>query len=470
MARGSYAFSGLGTRDHTDESFNKNRAVRSVLPADGPRCAAPAMTLPQAEVRRPRLLFLCQTLPYPPDGGVWIRTYHVLRILARTFDVTALCFERSGLGGRQPREQRHHGLEALRAFGAVDAVPVPQTLSRARYVWDHLRSLLSGRVYTRFLYDSREFRERLVSLLARQNCDLIHMDSLDLAGYLPSLGDLPVVCVHHNVESELLARRASVERAGWRRRYLARQARLMEREEREWCRKVTRNVAVSPADAASLASIAPGAAVSIVPNGVDVDEFRPAPGANDRITYVGGTAWLPNLDALDFFCAAILPRLRARRALPRIQWIGAATAKQQQHYYDRFGVELTGHVPDVRPFIRDSICSIVPLRVGGGTRIKILNAWAMGRAVVSTSIGCEGLDATNGSNILVADDPDAFADAVQRVLDDGTLRTELGARARRTVEQTYSWDVIGAFMTDTYLRLVEARNHELTRTAVRAEA
>jgi glycosyltransferase involved in cell wall biosynthesis len=428
------------------------------------------MMLRNAEAPRPRLLFLCQTLPYPPDGGVWIRTYHVLRILARTFDVTALCFERSGLGGRQPLEQRRRGLEALGAFGPVDAVPVPQTLSRARYVWDHFRSLLAGRVYTRFLYDSREFRARLASLLARQHYDLIHMDSLDLARYLPSLGDLPVVCVHHNVESELLARRAALERDAWRRRYLARQARLMEREEREWCGKVTLNIAVSPADAASLGSIAPGAAVSVVPNGVDIDEFQPAPGANDRISYVGGTAWFPNLDALNFFCEAILPRLRARRPLPRIQWIGSATATQQRHYHDRFGVELTGHVPDVRPYMRDSVCTIVPLRVGGGTRLKILNAWAMGHAVVSTSIGCEGLDATDGRNVLVADDPDAFATAVQRVLDDGILRAQLGASGRRTAERTYSWDVIGAAMTDTYLRIAEARNPELARAGVQPEA
>jgi glycosyltransferase involved in cell wall biosynthesis len=303
------------------------------------------------------------------------------------------------------------------------------------------------------MYESRAFRQRLGSMLAEHHFDLVHVDSLDLSAYLPDLQDLPVVCVHHDVESRLLARRAALEGRTWRGRYLAHQARLMEREERFWCRKVTLNVVVSQTDADSIQAIAPGCTVSVVPNGVDVDEFQPAPGSNDRIVYVGGTTWFPNLDALDHFCEDILPRLRAARpAVTRIQWVGFATPEQQRYYRERFDVELTGYVPDVRPYMRESICSVVPLRVGGGTRIKILNAWAMGNAVVSTSIGCEGLDTRDGDNILIADNPDAFAGAVLRVLDDPSLRELLGARGRATAEQVYGWDVIGAGMADAYLR------------------
>jgi glycosyltransferase involved in cell wall biosynthesis len=398
-------------------------------------------------------LFLCQTLPWPPDGGVWIRTYHVLRLLARSFDITALCFERGGRGGRQPADQRRAAVEALGALGRMHVFPVPQTLGRARFLWDHLRSTLSGRVYTRFVFDSRDFRRQLDALLAAERFDLAHVDSLDLSAYLPALAGLPVVCVHHNVESQLLERRAGIGRS-WRGWYLRRQARLMAREERRWCSRVALNVTVSAADAEQLRAVAPDAAFTVVPNGVDVDEFRPGAGAGDRLVYVGGTSWFPNQDALDFFCEAILPRLRAaRRDLPLIQWIGAATPEQQRHYRERFRVELTGHVPDVRPYMRDSLCNLVPLRIGGGTRLKILNAWAMGNTVVSTSIGCEGLDAVDGENLLIADEPDAFAAAVLRALDDAALRRRIGAHARETAERTYSWDVIGGAMTESYLRL-----------------
>jgi len=409
-------------------------------------------------VKRPKLLFLCQTLPFPPNGGVWIRTYHILRLLARAFDVTALCFERGGLAGRQTSEQQRESVRALSAFGTVEVVPLPQTASRARYLWNHVRSILAYRVYTRFMYDSREFRNRLNAILAREHFDLVHLDSLNLSGWIPALDPLPVICVHHDVESALLARRATLNPSPWRRRYLEHQARLMRREERTWCPRVALNVTVSEADAELLQRIVPNAPVAVVPNGVDIDEFRPAPGRHDRITFVGGTAWLPNLDALQFFCEQILPRLRAARPdLPRIQWVGFATPDQQEYYGRRFSVELTGYVPDVRPFMSDSVCNIVPLRAGGGTRIKILNAWAMGNAVVSTTIGCEGLAAKDGDNVLIADEPAAFAKAILRVLDDAGLRARLGRHGRATAEAKYSWDVIGGQMTATYFDVAVGR-------------
>src|SRR4029079_16051437 len=151
---------------------------------------------------RPRLLFLCQTLPYPPDGGVWIRTYHVLRLLAREFDITALCFERAGSAGSA--HDRSSAQKALSQFADVEIFSIPQRHSRVRYVGDHLRSVGRGRVYTTYLYDSRHFRERLLSLLQSTAFDLVHVDSLDLADYLRFMCDVPTVAVHHDIESNLL--------------------------------------------------------------------------------------------------------------------------------------------------------------------------------------------------------------------------------------------------------------------------
>jgi polysaccharide biosynthesis protein PslH len=146
---------------------------------------------------RPRLLFLCQTVPYPPDGGVWIRTYHVLRLLAREFDITALCFER-------PRMDALGGVEAIRKalepFARVEVFAVPQWHSRLRYAYDHVRSTAFRRVYTSYQYDSGAFRRRLARVLDDLAFDLVHIDSLDLANYVPSCGDRPVVCVHHDVQ------------------------------------------------------------------------------------------------------------------------------------------------------------------------------------------------------------------------------------------------------------------------------
>jgi glycosyltransferase involved in cell wall biosynthesis len=400
---------------------------------------------------RPQLLFLCQTFPYPPDGGAQIRTYHVLRLLARAFDVTALCFERTRTCGGASSVAA--GRNALGRFAEVEVLPIPQLHSRFRYAWDHVRSVASRHVYTKYLYESPEFRRRLITLLEARSFDLIHVDSLDLAEYLTHVVGIPVVCVHHDVEPMLLRRRAALERSRWRRAYIRHQAGLRERVERTWCPRVALNVAVSPKDGALLKHIAPEATVAVVPNGVDIDEFHPDDETGDGVAFVGGTTPFPNVDALSYFCQEILPHIARRRPGLRATWIGRASAQEQQHYRERYGVALTGYVEDVRPSMRAAACHIVPIRVGGGTRLKILNAWAMAKPVVSTSVGCEGLAAIDGKNILIRDDPRDFAHAVAAVLDDESLRRRLGAAGRALVEQRYSWDVIGADLIETYQTL-----------------
>jgi len=405
-------------------------------------------------LERPRLLFLCQTLPWPPDGGVWIRTFNVLRMLARAFDVHALCFERTGEGERSGGYSVDAATRALSRYARVETFPIPQAGDRLRFVWDHLRSVASGHVYTRYRYESSAFAERIRALRSEVPFDLVHMDSLDLAVYLPLIGDLPIACVHHNVESALLERRAQVEggAAGF---YYGFQARLMRREERRYTPHLALNVMVSPADREVLLEHAPGARADVVPNGVDVDEFRPEPPqSEDAVVHMGGTNWFPNVDALEHFCEDILPLLRAAGLASPIRWVGSARPEQQAAYRARYDIELTGYLDDVRPAMRDSLCNIVPLRIGGGTRLKILNSWAMGKPVVSTSIGCEGLDARDGENILIRDDPKSFAEAILALRDDVDLRRRIGAAARRTVEEIYSWEVVGARMNDLYRGLL----------------
>ena len=404
---------------------------------------------------RPRLLFLCQTLPYPPDGGVNIRTFHVMRLLARAFDITALCFFR-----RADRPTPAHveaSLAGLGRCGRVEAFRIPQEHDRARLAWDHLRSVARRRTYTIYSYESRAFRRRLLDLLATEHFDLAHLDSLDLVGYLPPIAarGLPVVCAHHNVESELLRRRAAAEGSTWRRLYMAHQARLYEAEERRACAGFALNVAVSDLDREAFGRLAPGARFTVVPNGVDVDGFRPATAGSDGAVFVGGASWFPNRDALEYFSADVLPRLRAGGLDVPVRWVGRASAEDQRAYAAR-GIELTGYVADIRPYVAQAGCFVVPLRVGGGTRLKVLDAWAMGKAVVSTSVGCEGLHAVDGGNILIRDTAEGFAAAVRAVLEDAELRRRLGSAARETAEKEYAWDVIGVPMVESYLSIARS--------------
>lgn len=401
--------------------------------------------------RRPRLLFLCHTLPWPPDGGPWIRTYHILRLLSRAFDVTALCFERAATAGNGVSWDVATGREALGRFADVEVFRIPQRHSRLRWVWDHARSTVLGRVYTTYLFHSREFRRRLTAFVQSGQFDIVHVDSLDLSEYLPALDGLPVVCVHHDIQSALLHRRAGVETNVWRRGYLRYQAVLMEQQERYWCDRIALNVTVSEADAAVLRRIAPAARVAVVPNGVDVDEFSPTDASTgEGLAFAGGAVAFPNPDALAYFCEDILPHLRAVEPHLPVKWIGRASAEQQQYHRETYDVELTGYVPDARPLMSAAACHIVPLRAGGGTRLKILNSWAMGKAIVSTSIGCEGLAAVDGENLLIRDDPKHFAEAILQLLRDPEQRRRLGAGGRATAERLYSWEVIGEAMNAAY--------------------
>jgi glycosyltransferase involved in cell wall biosynthesis len=378
-------------------------------------------------------------------------------LLAQEFDVTALCFERARTSPNGAERDIATSREGLSPLAAVEVFALPHKHSRVRFAWDHLRSAMFGRVYTRYVYDSRPFQRRLAELSRTGDFSLVHIDSLDLARYIPSCGRLPVVCVHHDVESSLLRRRASLDRRWWRRAYFRYQAGLMDAVERHYCERIALNVACSEHDRALLLGAAPRAPVVVVPNGVDDETFRPVESDGDGVAFVGGTSPFPNRDALDFFSGEILPRLRSAGVNSPIHWIGNASAEEQRLYRERDGINLTGYVDDVRPLMGAAACHVVPLRTGGGTRLKILNAWAMGKAVVSTSVGCEGLAARDGDNILIRDRPSDFADAVVDVLRDRRLQRDLGARGRATAENFYSWASIGRPMLDTYLTI--ARGH-----------
>lgn len=414
-------------------------------------------------LNRPRLLFLAHTLPYPLSNGVSLRTYNVLRLLSRRFEVTALCFYRRST--HPTEKQISASLAALREFAEVRAFPIDQEYSRPRFIRDHLASLLGRAPYTTSAHESEPFREALAEALRTGGFDMVHVDSLDLAGYLPMVESLPVVCVHHNVESELLRRRASTERNPIVRAYCAVQARFLRAEERKWGQRVALNVMVSEEDRRLFEELVQGARTAVVPNGVDTEMLRPAVGRDDGLVFVGGYGWYPNRDALEYFAAQILPLIREKIPEISVRWVGWAPEEIQERYRDAFGIDLTGYVDDMRPIVQNAACFIVPLRVGGGTRLKILDAWALGKAVVSTAVGCEGLGASDGRQILVRDDPRAFAEAVCDVVTDPRLREGLGRQARDWAEKCFDWERIGERMFETYETAADQSSRKTGRTA-----
>ena len=402
---------------------------------------------------RRRILFLSQSLPFPPHSGVTNRTYHILRELQHEFDVTLVAFSRRN--HQHDASARSQSAAALQKELAdvMTPVPIDSEWSLFTKLGNHARSLVSREPYVFYEYGGPRFSRQLQDAVDRAAPDLLHLDSMDLYRWLPSLPAVKTSCTHHSIESELLRLRARRIPNRAVRAYMMHQANLMERVERRLCARFDVNIMTSETDAERLRALAPGSRTSAVPNGVNVDYFQPTPlhqVVPGRVTFLGPTYMFPNRDAVQFFLADAWDLVRARCPESTLHLIGKSSPADKNRFQSRPGVMSQGYVPDIRPHFAEAACAVVPIRVGGGTRLKILDAWAMGKAVVSTSIGCEGLKTVDGRNILIRDDPVEFAEAVIKVLSDGELRERLGREGRATVEQTYAWPVIGRQLNSLY--------------------
>lgn len=387
------------------------------------------------------LLFLCQNAPFPPHGGQQIRSLNTLKILSQHFNVATISFFRKAI--HPDSASVASSLDGLSEFTESALFGIPGESSRIRFLFDHLRSLLSPNSYVWTSYQSDDFLNRVKLTLGKSRPDVVHVDSLDLAYYLQYLPLSRTVVAHHNIESSLLYRRGQNE-GGIRGRYLRLQSSRVRTEEAEWTARVRHNWVVSAADGQTLGEISPDARWSVFPNGVDTSFLKPGfpeGGPKFDCVFVGGYTWFPNPDGMRHFAKEILPILRNNRKQISVLWVGRAPEKVVAEFKN-LGIQMTGYVDDIRPWVQRARCFIVPIRVGGGTRLKILDAWALGKAVISTTVGCEGLAAVHGKNLLIADGPATFAEKVSSVLDDPELRMSLEKEGRKTAVENYDWSVI----------------------------
>jgi glycosyltransferase involved in cell wall biosynthesis len=406
---------------------------------------------------KPRLLFLSQCLPYPPHTGVTNRTYHILKGLAASFDIALLAFTRKN--HQATAHETSAACDALASLGVRVHRPfhIRSERSAAARLGVHALALVSGRAHTYFDYNDRDFLRTLREVIHDHRPELVHMDSLDLHRWIPSLGDLPIACTHHSIESHLLRQLAGRQPFALLRAYLNRQAEAIEVVEKSICPRLALNVMMSELDAAHLQRIAPASRTLVVPNGVDVTTMAPRQRggvASGRVTFLGPCYVRANRDGIEFFLREVWHLVRRVRPDATFQIIGKIADDQRKVFESSPGVSCAGLVADLGSLLAEAECCVVPLRIGGGTRLKVLDAWAMARPVISTSIGCEGLRTEDGGNILIRDTPAGLSAAITRVLADPEFAATIGAAGRRTVETFYSWDGIGSSLSRAYLRLV----------------
>lgn len=394
-----------------------------------------------------------------------------MRLLADRFELQIICFDRIGSSRHASAAARDEAIEHLRQFGTIEVFPVPQADSRLRFLWDHLRSLLSAKVFTHYRHKSAEFRTRLNELLEFDEFDLVHVDTLDLLNVLPLLNGKIVTCTHHNVESELLNERARVESAWVIGRYIRYQAQLQRKAEQIWCPRVAMNITVSDRDAEVLQDIAPDGNFVTIPNGVDLERVTPAQavGASIDVLGLGGLTWFPNRDAARFLGEDILPLVRL--AMPReilATWVGQGSTSDRAVLENRHGIRAPGFVDSVLPYVHRATCYVLPYRLGGGSRLKLLEALAAGAAIVTTTVGAMGVDIRHEYNALIADTPEQFAHEVVRVLTDQALSLRLAQNARKTAVSLYGWEAIGRKIGDCYTNLMNSVDTSAAATGTMA--
>jgi len=398
-----------------------------------------------------RILWLKSDLLLPLDKGGKLRTWHLMRHLARRHEITYLAF-------REP-EQPAANVEGMKEVASrVETITRSEpTKGTLRFYADAALHLLDPLPYAVGKYRSAEYRRRLARLLDEERFDLIVCDFLFPAVNLPKRLPCPAVMFTHNVESEIWRRHAETKSDAIGRLLYGAQYRRMLRYERRMLARFDGILAVSDADRETFARLYPGAIAQpahVVPTGVDTEYFAPSAGSQQpaRLIFTGSMDWLPNEDAMIYFCRDVLPAIRAEVPDVALTIVGRTPTPAVKKLAEERGVTVTGRVDDVRPFMRDASVYIVPLRIGGGTRLKIFEAMAMGKAVVSTTIGAEGLPVTDGEHVLLADDPATFARAVVHLIRDTGHRTRIEAAARALVLARYDWSAVAGELEDALIR------------------
>lgn len=399
-----------------------------------------------------KILAIMQKVCYPPRDGATQRQFNLLRQTSGHSRITLLAFNQKGLSDSD--EDLARGREMLQhCCREVEIFPIPSEQSRLRYYLLLLLNLFSPVPFPVQRHRSRALRLAVREQLRRQRFDLVHLDATVLAEYGMLARGIPTLIVHHNVESVLLRQRAAGHRSLPARLYLRYQAWKFHRFETRIAPAFRVHITVSEHDRQLLLGHCPGANVRVICNGTDTDRLRPDPVAENSRTllFLGSMNWAPNPDAVLFFLSQIWPLIK--RDLPDVSFDvvgisppGAVLAAASRDT----AVRVHGFVADVRPYFAGAAVFVVPLRLGGGTRLKILDAMAMGKAIVSTSVGAEGLDLADGEEIVLADDPALFARSVVRLLNDPGARQALGRRARERAVASYSWEKSGRELLALY--------------------
>lgn len=388
------------------------------------------------------ILWLKTELLHPVDKGGKIRTYHMLKELKRQHRVTYLTLD----DGSAAPDAREAALEYCH-----ELITVPHSTSEkfsARFYAELAQNLVSSLPYFMKKYESAAMRAAIEQRVAQGDVDVLVCDFLNPSINLPEQLNCATLLFQHNVEAMIWQRHYEVQAQPLKKAYLKGQWEKAVAYEKAACHRFDYVAAVSEEDAEQMRRAYGVTNISAVPTGVDTEFFRPSGQIETEphsLVFTGSMDWLPNEDAIQYFTAEILPRLKQQIPNVKLTVVGRNPFPGLIELSQRDpAVIVTGRVDDVRPFMERAAAYVIPLRIGGGTRLKVYEAMAMEKPIISTTLGAEGLPVRNGVELLLADDAQEFADATARVLRDASLAKQIGQQAATTVRAKFGWGGVAA--------------------------
>lgn len=417
-----------------------------------------------SERGRSAVLWLAHAIPYPPRAGFLLRSYYLLRALAARQNVDLVAFVQEGwVKTLFPSldEGLHESRRALEEFcRSVTFLPIDSMSHRWGKPLTAAKALLAGSTYTTSWLVSAAARTAIADTLKGHRYDLVHFDTIGLSAYRQLARTIPATLTHHNIESHMMLRRAENADNTLTRRYFTHEGQKLQQIERHTAAQFDAHITCSELDCARLKEIAPQANAVVIPNGVDCDFFT-AQGRRTRensVAFVGTMNWYPNIQAMDFFLKEVWPGLKARVPGATMDIAGSNPPNSIVHLAKSLpDVTVHGYLPDVRPLMDTSAVLVCPIMDGGGTKLKLLDAFAMGKCVVAHPVACEGIEVTPDVNVVLASTPDEFIRQTTSLLADEARRQAIGRAARQLAELRYSFEGIGVQFNSVVENVIESR-------------
>ncbi len=417
-----------------------------------------------------KVLWLSHLVPYPPKAGVLLRAHYLVKELAKHHEVDLLAFNQKAL--IEPFfDDYKSGTEIAKSkmqeiCGRVELFDCPVDRSKNAKIACALKSLFSSTPYNVNWLKDEAFAKKVLEWCATERYDLIHCDTISLAPYVKDLSNIKLSLDHHNVESHMLFRRSQHEKSWLKKFYFYQEAIKLKKYETAVCPTFDINLTCSDLDTARFQDFIPDAEFVEIPNGVDTQLFTPSNKEPEPCTliFIGTLDWYPNTRAVRYIAKELWSPLQAAIPNIKINIIGAGAPRDLVDFANTTpNFNVLGFVDDLNPYLEQATAYVCPIDDGGGTKLKLLDAFSAGKAVVAHTIACEGLKVTNGENVILCNQPDAYVKAIKEIVVQPEVRKRLESNARQHAEQHFSFASIGKRLSDVFEKTV-SRNQAITES------